>query len=705
MSEKPYAYTQNRELSWLRFNERVLEEAADPRVPLLERLKFISIYTSNLDEFFMVRCGSLYDLSLVDPENHDKRSGMTPAEQLNAIFKQVDKLCPVKDDVLKNINETLVSLHMARIENKQLTKKQQKFVRHYFDTQIYSMLSPQVIDNRHPFPHLMNKAQYIIVRLKEGKNDMQFGIIPVPDFLDRIIYLPEAQGDYVLLEHVIYHQVERIFSEDNIVSKSIIRVTRNADINLNEKEIDEDEDYREYMKKILKKRDRLAPIRLEYYRTMDDETTAFLCEKLNLKPNQVFCSKSPMEMDYFFDLIDQAPNVLTKPLLYKPFEPQKKCSLDLDRPLIPQLLQHDELLFYPYQSIDIFLDLLMEAAHDKNVLSIKITIYRLAKNSRIVNALVEAAENGKEVIVLMELRARFDEKHNIQEAQILEEAGCKILYGFEDLKVHSKVMQFTVKTRKQIRTITQIGTGNYNEKTSKQYTDISYITGREDIGADGTAFFRNLLMSNLEGQYDHLLVSPFQLKEAVMKMMDEQIEKASSGQQAKIYLKMNSITDVDLINKIQEASSAGVEIRMVVRGICCILPGVPGYAENLHIISIVGRYLEHSRIYAFGNDDDMKVYISSADFMTRNTEKRVEVACPIYDEKLKKRVLEYFKLQLRDNIKARQMQSDGTYKAIETMDAPLDSQNECMRLAEEMHPKKSKEHHVFRAIASHFRRN
>lgn len=683
MHKKLYPFTQNRELSWLKFNQRVLEEAADPRVPLLERVKFLAIFTSNLDEFFMVRCGSLYDLSLVNGQQIDKKSGMTPAQQLDAIYEEAHKLYEIRDGITKNINSTLESIHISSLTKKQLTKKQLKFIHQYFDVQIFPVLSPQIIDTHHPFPHLMNKALYIFVEVKENDTIMR-GIIPVPNFLKRIVYVPDTDGNYMLLEQIILHNVEKLFSQSTIVSKTIIRVTRNADINLDEKEIDEDEDYRQYMKKILKKRGRLAPIRLELYKEAPESVVTYLCDELHLKKNQVFVSKTPLEMNHVYDVIDQAPNVKTTPLLYKPFTPQPSKYLRLNKPIIDQVLDHDALLFYPFHDMEPFLLLLKEAAENPEVKSIKITIYRLANHSRIVRYLARAAENGKEVTALMELRARFDEKHNIEAAELLEEAGCTVIYGFENYKVHSKICMITLQNKKgEWKTITQIGTGNYNEKTSKMYTDISYITAKPSIGKDAITFFQNMSLSNLEGEYDHLIVSPHSLKQTCLALMDEQIQQAKAQKEAQILLKMNSLTDLDIIKKLQEASAAGVKIKMVIRGICCILPNLKGFTDNIEIYSIVGRFLEHSRIYCFGCGNQQKVYISSADFMTRNTEKRVEIGCPIEDENLKQELLEYFNILLKDNVKMRKLCANGEYVKMDTSGDPFIAQEYCMQKAVE----------------------
>lgn len=696
--------TQNRELSWLQFNKRVLEEASDPRVPLLERAKFLAIFTSNLDEFYMIRCGSLYDLSLIDNTKIDKKSGMVPSQQLDAIFTETRNLYTLRDNVYKDINQTLNALQLSCISFKTLSKNQEKFIKNYFDSNIAPLLSPQIIDPHHPFPHLINKAQYLFLEISEDKCK-HFALIPVPDFANRIIYIPNHGHCYMLIEQIMFHCMERLFKNCKILNKTIVRITRNADINLNEDQIDDDDDYREYMKHILKKRNRLAPIRLEVYKEIDQDSMKYLCDHLNLKQEQVFISKCPLELSHIFKMIDLAPTIDKTPLLYKPFNPQQNPLLNLEKPCIPQILDHDILLFYPYQSMDGFIKLLKEASEDKHVVSIKITIYRLAKHSKIVRYLCRAAENGKDVTVLMELKARFDEQNNITAAEELEESGCHILYGFENYKVHSKICLITYKDKGEFTYITQIGTGNYNEKTSTMYTDLSYITSRKEIGTDAVTFFQNMSMANLKGQYNHLWVAPSNLKSSILKEIDNQITLAKQYQPAKIRIKMNSFTDLDIIRKISEASIAGVKIEMVIRGICCLLPGIENATDNVTIHSIVGRYLEHSRIYCFGDQKDVKVYIASADCMTRNTEKRVEIGCPIQDETLKNQILEYFNLLMNDKVKARKLNSNGHYEQIESNNVPLDSQEECMNLAIQMAKEtKNSDKRFFKNIFKSFRK-
>lgn len=684
MKNKKYPFTQNREISWLKFNQRVLEEAADPRVELLERLKFLAIFTSNLDEFFMVRAGSILDMSLVDNKQIDSKSGMSPSEQLEAICKEAERLYKMRDNISRNLGKTLREVQIEPLTFKNLNKKQNKFITTYFEKELAPLLAPQIIDVHHPFPFLINKEQYIFFRiLEDGKT--RYGIVPIPSYLPRIIYLNEEKTQFILAENVILALLDKLFSKSKIPFKTIIRVTRNADINLNAGDIEDDEDYRSYMKTILKKRLRLSPIRLEIFKNIDPEALEYLCKQLHLHKSQVFISKhSSLDPSYLFQLIDDVPNDIRRALTYKPLVPATDRRLNPDASIIDQILDHDVLLAYPYQDIGLFIQLLKEAASDERVLSISITIYRLAKNSQIVKYLCRAAENGKNVTVLMELRARFDEQNNIQAAERLEESGVNVFYGFEDYKVHSKLMLITLKSDDKIQTITQIGTGNYNEKTSHQYTDLSLITSNSQIGSDATEFFKNMNVSNLAGEYQNLIVSPFKLKEAVIRMLDEQIALAEEGKAARAWFKMNSVTDLDLIVKIAQASQAGVEIRMIVRGICCLLPGLPGYTDHVEIHSIVGRFLEHGRIYIFGEGENEKVYISSADFMTRNTERRVEVGVQVLDPELKKELVDYFDLEFRDNLKGRKLLPSGFYTKVDQDNEEMIDSQECfIELAKE----------------------
>jgi polyphosphate kinase len=676
MSKTDYSFTQNRELSWLNFNDRVLEEADDGSVPLLERLKFISIFTSNLDEFYMVRCGSLYDISLVDKDYVDNKTGLNAQDQLDAIFDRTNYLYDRRDDVFKSLNKLLKAEGIYDLDFKDLTKSELKFINKYFFNNILPILSPQIIDIHHPFPHLLNKSLNVMLIIEsEGKT--LYGLIPIPSSLPKIIYFPNNQMRYILLEKIIYEYVNEIFSNYHIEFRTIVSVTRNADIVLSNSQIDEDEDYKGYMKKLLKKRTRLAPIRLEFYKYSDTELKKFLCDKLNIQENQIQISNTPLEMSYVYDLYNHIKKInktVFHNLSFDPFYP-KIPKFIKEGKIIPQLKKRDFLLCYPYDSINPFLRFLKEAANDENVISVKITIYRLARSSSIIKYLLEAAENGKEVTVLIELRARFDEENNIHYAGLLEEAGCRILYGFEEFKVHSKILLITRKERNKFQYITQLGTGNYNEKTSKLYTDYSFITRDNAIGEDAVLFFKNIAISNLNDEYQQLLVAPFGLKKNLIEKINIEIDNAINNRPANIILKMNSLTDRELIDMLSKASNAGVKIKLIVRSICCLIPGIPDRTENIEIISIVGRFLEHTRIYCFGTGDDTSIYLSSADLMTRNTEKRVEIAFPIKSPSLQLKIEHMLDIMFNDNVKARTINDKGEYEKVIRSINLIDSQN------------------------------
>ncbi len=676
MSENDYSFTQNRELSWLRFNDRVLEEAEDTSVPLLERLKFVSIFTSNLDEFYMIRCGSLYDLSLIDGNYVDNKTGLSAQDQLDAIYDRSKFLYERRDEVFKSVNSLLKEQGIYDLDFEDLTKSETKFINKYFFNYIFPVLSPQIIDVQHPFPHLLNKSLNVmcIVKDKEGKN--LYGLIPIPSSLPKIVYSPKDGMRFILIEKIIYEYANEIFSNYQIEFKTIASVTRNADITLSNSQIDEDEDYRGHMKKILKKRTRLAPIRLEFYKYSDSKLTEFLSDQLNLQKNQVQISNTPLDMIYVSELYEHIKdvNLLTfHKLSFNPYYPKIPKTLK-EGNLISQLKKREILLFYPYESMKPFLNLLKEAANDKNVISVQITIYRLAQSSSVIKYLLEACENGKNVTVLIELRARFDEERNIHYAGLLEEAGCRVLYGFGEYKVHSKICLIKRKEKNKIQYITQLGTGNYNEKTCKLYTDLSFITTNHVIGEDAMLFFTNMAISNLNGEYKKLFVAPFGLKPKLIEKINVEIENAKNNRPANIILKMNSLTDRELIDMLSKASNAGVKIRLIVRGICCLVPGLPGKTENIEVISIVGRFLEHARIYCFGTGKDISIYLSSADLMTRNTEKRVEITFPIENLILKKKIIHILDIMLNDNVKARKINDKGEYERVIRSVDLIDSQ-------------------------------
>ena len=662
----------NRELSWLKFNERVLEEAENPEVPLCERLTFASIYQSNLDEFFMVRVGSLYDQTLLDKKICENKTGMTSQEQIDAILKQTKLINKRKEAVYEELMARVAEQGIRILRFNELDEDGARYLEGYFKSEIAPLISPTVIGRRQPFPFLKNKEIYAIAVLgAKGKKD-RLGIIPcTSNIFGRLIAVPGMPGTYMLAEELILHFAPVVFKGYKIKSKSLLRITRNADIDADAL-YDEDLDYREFMAGLIKQRKKLAPIRLELSRDMEKKGIAVLCEYLELDENHVFMSSTPLDLSFVFQIQD----LLRKnPELYFPKRtPQKSDQFQDGKSIIAQIKEEDKLLSYPYESIRPFLHLLTEAAEDPDVISIKMTLYRVAKQSKVVEALIEAAENGKEVVVLVELRARFDEENNIEWSRRLEDAGCQVIYGLDGYKVHSKLCLITRKNAGQVEYITQIGTGNYNEKTSRLYTDLSLMTSNVEIGLEASNVFQALSKGEVVEHTGHLLVAPKCLQNKVLDMLDEEIAHARNGEEAYAGFKLNSLTDKKIIDKLIEASEAGVKIDMIIRGICCLIPGVKGKTENIRIISIVGRFLEHSRIYIFGSKERRKCYIASADFMTRNTVRRVEVAAPVYNDKLKTKLQEMFDVMLSDNQKARKLEADGNYHRVSNDLTPVNAQ-------------------------------
>lgn len=656
-------YYENRELSWLKFNERVLEEAADNNVPLCERLSFLSIFTSNLDEFFMVRVGSLHDQMLVSDNNRDNKTNMTSSEQLAEIFAASRLLHKKKDGVYNELMDEVSGYGIDLVNFGQIEYADATYLELYFKNSVLPVLSPQVIAKKQPFPFLKNKEIYAVALLKTKNND-KVGVVPCTnDVLKRLVPIPSDRNKYMLMEELILHFMPLIFGKYSIKSKSLIRIIRNADIDVDEAFYDEDLDYRNTMEKLIKERRKLCPVKLEFSRVMDEKVIVNLCRELALKKEQVFYSESPLDMSFMFMLQDILRE--HKNLFYERRIPQISRYVENGIPMIDQIAQKDMLFSYPFESMAPYIRMLREAGEDDRVISIKMTLYRVAKNSQIVEALIDAAENGKEVVVLVELRARFDEENNIEWSRRLEAAGCRIIYGIDFIKVHSKLCLITYKDDDKVKYITQIGTGNYNEKTAKLYTDLSLMTSNEDIAAEAGETFTKLCMAEVMEETKHLLVAPKCLQSKVLAYIDEEINRCQNGEEAYIGIKMNSLTDKKIIDRLIMASQAGVKIDMVIRGISCLVPGIEGFTENISIRSIVGRYLEHSRIYMFGTGDRQKIFISSADFMTRNTVKRVEVAAPVYSEELRQRIREMFNIMMHDNVKARQLQSDGNYYRVE----------------------------------------
>ena len=656
--EKTPCY-ENRELSWLKFNERVLDEASDKDVPLCERLSFASIFQSNLDEFFMVRVGSLHDQMLFSETKRESKTNMTAGEQLSHIFKAARDLTRKKDHTYRHLMNELKEYGVELLNFSDIEYDDAVYLENYFKEQIMPILSPQVVGKKQPFPFIKNKEIYAVALLGSKSNE-KVGLVPCSNgILKRLISIPSERNKYMLVEELILHFMPIIFEKYQIKSKSLIRIIRNADIDVDEAVDDEDTDYRDMMEKLIRQRKKLCPVKMEYSRVLDEKIIHNLCKELNLNHEQIYYSESPLELSFVFGLQDALRN--NKNLFYERHIQKNPSWYVSGKPVISQVEEADRFISYPYESMQPFIRMLQEAGEDEKVVSIKMTLYRVAKNSQIVESLISAAENGKEVVVLVELRARFDEENNIEWSRRLEDAGCRIIYGLDYTKVHSKLCLITYREEGQIKYVTQIGTGNYNEKTSKLYTDLSIITANKQIGMEAAYVFTRLCMGEFVDETNYLLVAPKCMKSKILNYMDKEIEIARAGGKAYVGAKINSLTDKEIIDKLIECSRAGVRVEMIVRGICCLIPGVKGHTENISVISIVGRYLEHSRVYIFGTPDRDNIYISSADFMTRNMERRVEIAAPIYDDSIKTRIRNMFHIMECDTVKARQLCSDGNY--------------------------------------------
>ena len=649
----------NRELSWLQFNERVLNEAGNPRVPLAERMTFASIFQTNLDEFFMVRVGTLLMQMQSSEEIIENKTGMNSKEQVKEILKRVNVLEEKKAKIYEQLMGELEPEGIRIINFNKLSVEEGKLLEKYFDAHIAPFLSPMIIGKQQPFPFLANKQLYAIVLLETPKGKRRTGLVPCSNSVfKRLIEIPTRPGTFMLSEELILHFVSKLYSKYIVKEKSIMRVTRNADIDATEI-YDEDLDYRDMMEQLIKRRTMLNPVRVEFSRSINKKTKQEIARFLKIGADHIIDVKTPLDLSFVFAL---QTYLRDKPeLFYEKRSPRLSPALNLKENLFNQIEKKDVLLSYPYESMKPFLQLLQEAAEDESVVSIKMTLYRVAERSKIIDTLIEAAENGKEVVVLVELRARFDEANNIEMSHRLEDAGCQILYGLGDYKVHSKLCLITRKTETGFAYITQIGTGNYNEKTSRLYTDLSLITARQSIGAEVAEIFTALQKGEVVEHTNELLVAPKCLQNKVVDMIDAEIEKVKQGSTGYVGVKINSLTDKVLIDKMIEASQAGVKIDLIVRGICCLKPGVKGMTENIHVISVVGRFLEHSRIYRFGRGDEEKIYIASADFMTRNTVRRVEVAAPIYDQDIRTRIRHIFDTMMMDDEKGKEQNSEGEY--------------------------------------------
>lgn len=663
----------NRELSWLKFNERVLEEAEDENTPLCERLSFVSIYQSNLDEFFMVRVGSLVDQDDVSPKMRENKTHMTAKEQIDAVIARVHELNGRRDAVYVRLMEKLEEQGVRLVDFRKIGRQESERLERYFDSEIAPLISPSIVGRRQPFPFLRNKDIYAVVVLEGKKGKYKLGIIPCSaGVFPRLIEVSASEKTYMLAEELILHFIPKVFEGYAVKAKSLIRVTRNADIDADAL-YDDDLDYREFMVQLIKRRKRLAPVRLELSRELDGIIIDTLCRYMDVPREYVFQSATPLDLSFLFGIQDFLRQ--RSELFYQKRIPQKSPSFVSGRPILAQIREKDKLLSYPYESMRPFLEMLTEAANDDSVVSIKMTLYRVAKQSKVVEALCEAAENGKDVLVLVELKARFDEENNIEWSRRLEEAGCNVIYGLDGYKVHSKLCLITRREELGVAYYTQIGTGNYNEKTARLYTDLCLMTADHDIGEEANAVFNALAKGETVHETRRLLVAPHCLQNKVLAMMDDEIRRARAGEEAYIGVKINSLTDKAIIDKLIEASCAGVKVDLVVRGICCLIAGVPEATENIRVVSIVGRFLEHSRIYIFGRGERAKVYIASADFMTRNTLRRVEVASPVMDADIRARILAMFDTMLRDNMQAREMDAQGQYHRLTPGESePLSSQ-------------------------------
>ena len=664
----------NRELSWLKFNTRVLEEAEDPRVPLCERLTFLSIYQTNLDEFFMVRVGSLVDQDRASPKNRDNKTNMTAKEQIEAVLKQVAEIGKRQSACYNELMGLVEGQGIRIVDFRKIGRQDSERLERVFDSQIAPLIAPIIVEPRQPFPFLRGKYIYAVVELERKNGRGRIGIVPCnAGVFPRLIEVPGDQKRYVLVEDLILHFVYKVFPGYFVKAKSLARVTRNADIDADAL-YDEDHDYREFMADLMKRRKRLAPVRLELSRQLNSVLIDRLCKEMNVKKRYVFKTDLPMDLSFVFQIQDELR--LKIELFYPRRVPQRSAMFDPAQPILPQIHQGDKLLSYPFESMKPFLDMLHQASEDDQVASIKMTLYRVAKLSKVVEALCDAAENGKDVLVLVELKARFDEENNIEWSRQLEESGCTVIYGLEGYKVHSKLCLITRIEDGKTVYYTQIGTGNYNEKTARLYTDLCMMTADQAIGEEANEIFNKLSMGETVQSSNKLLIAPNCLQSRLIDLMDNEIARAQAGLDGYIGFKVNSLTDRTLIEKMIEASQAGVKIDLVIRGICCLVPGVPGYTENIRVISIVGRLLEHSRIYIFGKGERMQLYIASADLMTRNTLKRVEVGTPIEDPGLRARLHEMFETMLADNVQARVMQPDGTYLRLRPGDLPALSSQE-----------------------------
>ena len=667
----------NREYSWLQFNRRVLDQACDLTNPLLERCKFLAIFCSNLDEFFMVRVGSLLNESKLDPVARENKTELTAQEQVEGILAETKKLYQECSVAFSRLKAELAKNGMRILRPSELTVRQRTRCEAHFFEAVLPLLSPMVLDSKHPMIRFENTHLYMMFELEREGRDM-FGVMAIPPAAERLYRIEGGKKiNLIAVEDLVSEFGYHAFPGYTVKGKALIRVTRNADFdtNVDDADLEHDFDFSKYMKRKVELRSTLDAVRVETDKN-SDTIRAFVLKNLDLKKSYCFKAEHYLDYKFLFSLGKYFPEEKLAVLKYPPFRGRVAADLLPPVKLVKRVRERDVFLAYPFDSMEPLIRLLNECADDPRVAAIKITIYRLDNHSRIVEALKRASENGKEVTVVIELCARFDEENNMYYAGILQEAGCTIIYGMQNYKVHSKIVSVLLSENGEIEYITHLGTGNYNESTSRQYTDLNIITADRAIGEDAAAFFRNIAICNTDYHYDRLLIAPQGLKKGLLKCIDEQIELAAAGKPARIVAKMNSLTDKQMIDKLYQAGKSGVRISLIVRGICCLMPGIPRETENIRIISIVGRFLEHSRIYCFGEGKERKMYISSADLMTRNTDKRVEIATPVLDKKIEGKIYRMLEVMLADNVKARVLLPDGSYKKTEQVGESVDSQNE-----------------------------
>ncbi|MCE5129994.1 RNA degradosome polyphosphate kinase [Staphylococcus saprophyticus] len=670
-------YYNNRELSWLDFNYRVLQEAQDKNNPLLEQLNFISIFSSNLDEFFMVRVAGLQDQVKMGYDKPENKAQLTPKQQLVQIKLKNKEIVDLQYKRYNELIDDLKQYQVEIIKPEQLPDDLLPQLESEFKYGILPTLTPLGIDAYHPFPKLNNKSLNIFVDI-DTEDDINSAIVQIPSLISRFYSFNKGDKQYIILiEDIITYFINDLFSGYTVLNTFTFRITRNADLTIHE---DGAEDLLIEIERFLKERKRGTAVRLEVDgRQATHEDIVWIINQLDVHDNDVYFVDGPLDLTMLTDLVDHLSNKL-KYLKYNKYVPQIPQSLG-NHNIFDLSLKKDIFFHHPYESFEPIVDFIREAAEDPNTIAIKQTLYRVSKDSPIINSLKNAAENGKQVTVLVELKARFDEENNVHWARMLEDAGCHVIYGMTHLKTHSKIALVVKRMNNKLTSFIHLGTGNYNDKTANIYTDMGLITTNAEIAEDAINFFNYLSGYSVKPEYNKLIVAPFDIRDVFLARIDNEIKSHRENGNGKIIMKMNSLTDKDIILKLFEASCAGVKVQLIIRGICCLKPGVPGISENIEVVSIVGRFLEHSRIYHFHNNGDDIIYLSSADAMTRNMIKRVEILFPVEDKDIAKRLLDYMNLQLSDNQKGRYQDELGQYHYIENNLSPLNSQAFLMKEA------------------------